>query len=298
LKKVVKVKIVGGLGNQLFQFYAGVYLATRTDSELILDFSKVGISGTVHGSSIDQLVTGNKYQVQLRKISFLGSFFWRIHQKLVREIKHLRFLSLKILRVYQSNQIGFDPMIAELTSPVEIQGYYQSWRYLEYCRADGIEDPKLKTPSIWYENLREKIVSEKAIGMHVRRGDYLSLTDSFGILCKCYYDDALNKALAKNPGRTVYVFSDDIEYALTLFPGTDFNFVSEPKDSIAAETMFLMSACSSLIIANSTFSWWAAAMGNVEKDIYTPQKWFRSLEDPKDLTPENWIPVKSCWMDN
>ena len=289
---------MGGLGNQLFQFYAGVYLAKKIDSALILDFSKVALSGTVHDSSINQLVVGNEYQAQLRKISFFRSLIWRIHQKLVRENKHLRILSLNILRVYQSNQIGFDPIIAELTPPVEVHGYYQSWRYLEYCRGVGVEDPKLRTPSNWYECVREKIISEKAIGIHVRRGDYLSLTDSFGILCECYYNDALKKAQAKNPGRNVYVFSDDIEYARTLFPGTDFNFVLEPIDSIAAESMFLMSACSSLIIANSTFSWWGAALGNTEKDVYTPQKWFRSLEDPKDLIPENWIPVKSCWIDN
>jgi len=289
---------VGGLGNQLFQFYAGVYLARKTDSELILDFSKVALSGTVHDSSINHLVVGNEYQAQLRNISFFKSLIWRIHQKLVREIKQLRCLSLKIFRVYQSSQIGFDPVMAELTPPVEIHGYFQSWRYLEYCRGFGIEDPKLRISSSWYACLREEIISDKAIGIHVRRGDYLSLTNSFGILCECYYSDALKMAQAKNPGRNVYVFSDDIEYARTLFPGSDFNFVLEPIDSIAAESLFLMSVCSSLIIANSTFSWWGAALGNKEKDVYSPQKWFRSLEDPKDLIPDTWIRVKSCWIDN
>jgi hypothetical protein len=105
-------------------------------------------------------------------------------------------------------------------------------------------------------------------------------------------------AQEKNPGRNVYVFSDDIEHAQALFPDSNFNFVSEPIDSIAAESMFLMSACSTLIIANSTFSWWGAALGNKEKEVYAPQKWFRCLEDPKDLIPANWIRVKSCWNDD
>jgi hypothetical protein len=295
---VIKLQIVGGLGNQLFQFYAGVYLAKRTDSEVIIDFSKVALSGTVHESSIDQLVLGNEYQSHLIKISFLKSMIWRIHQKLVREIHCLRFFSLKILRIYQSTQIGFDPLVDKLTPPIEIHGYFQSWRYLEDCRILGIEDPKLGTFSDWYKSLREQIISEKAIGVHVRRGDYLSLTDSFGILGDGYYSEALKLAQAKNPGRNVYVFSDDIALARSLFPDSNFNFVSEPIDSIAAESMFLMSACSALIIANSTFSWWGAALGNKEKDVYAPQKWFRNLEDPNDLIPANWIRVKSSWKDD
>lgn len=295
---MIKLEIVGGLGNQLFQFYAGVYLARRTDSELILDFSKVASSGTVHESSISQLVLGNKYQSQLKEISFLKSIIWRIHQKLVREFKHLGFLSLKFFRIYQSTQIGFDPIIEELTPPMEIHGYYQSWRYLEYCRGFGIEDPKLRTFSDWYKSLREKIVTEKAIGIHVRRGDYLSLTDSFGILGHGYYNDALKMAQVRNSDTNVYVFSDDITHARALFPDSNFNFISEPIDSIAAESMLLMSECSTLIIANSTFSWWGAVLGNKEKDVYAPQKWFRSLEDPKDLIPESWIPVRSSWKDD
>jgi hypothetical protein len=298
LKRVIKVQIVGGLGNQLFQFYAGVCLAARTDSELILDFSRVSLSGTIHESSINQLVVGNDYQVQLREISRISSLTWRIFQKLVREIKHFRFLSLKMLRIYQSAEIGFDPIIGELTPPIEINGYYQSWRYLGYCRELKIEDPKLGTFSDWYKCLREKIISEKAIGIHVRRGDYLSLTDSFGILGDAYYNDALNMAQVKNSDTNVYVFSDDIKRAQALFPGSKFNFVSEPLGSMAAESMFLMSQCSTLIIANSSFSWWAAALGKKEKDVYAPQKWFRSLEDPKDLIPENWIRVKSSWKDD
>ncbi len=298
MRREVKIQILGGLGNQLFQFYAGAYLATRTDSELILDFSKVTVAGTVHKSSINQLLVGHGYRAQLREISPMKSLIWRIQQKLVREIRLFRFLSSRIFRVYRSTQIGFDPVIEDLTPPIEIHGYYQSWRYLEYCRVVGIEDPKLETPSIWFKSLHEKITSEKAIGIHVRRGDYLSLTDSFGILGECYYSDALKMAQVKNPDKNVYVFSDDIKHAQDLFPGSNFNFVIAPIDSIAAESMLLMSACSTLIIANSTFSWWGAALGNKEKDIYAPQKWFRSLEDPKDLIPANWIRVKSCWKDD
>lgn len=298
MRREVKIQIVGGLGNQLFQFYAGAYLAIRTNSELILDFSKVAVSRTVHKSSINQLDVGKGYQARLRGISPMKSLIWRIYQKLVREIGLFRFLASKIFRIYQSTQIGFDPVIEDLSPPIEIHGYYQSWRYFEYCRVVGIEDPKLGTSSIWFKSLHEKITSEKAIGIHVRRGDYLSLTDSFGILGECYYRDALKMAQVKNPDKNVYVFSDDIKYAQDLFPGSNFNFVIAPIDSIAAESMFLMSACSSLIIANSTFSWWSAALGNKEKDVYAPQKWFRSLEDPKDLIPENWTRVKSSWIDD
>ena len=297
MRREVKIQIVGGLGNQLFQFYAGAYLATRTNSELILDFSKVTVAGTVHKSSINQLMVGHGYQAQLRGISSMKSLIWRIYQKLIREIRLFRLLATKFFRIYQSTQIGFDPVIEDLSPPIEIHGYYQSWRYFEYCRRLGIEDPKLKTSSIWYKSLHEKISSEKAIGIHVRKGDYLSLTDSFGILGEHYYSDALKMAQVNNSDQNVYVFSDDIKHAQALFPGSNFNFIIAPIDSIAAESMFLMSACSTLIIANSTFSWWGAALGNKEKDVYAPQKWFRSLEDPKDLIPENWIRVKSSWID-
>jgi hypothetical protein len=76
----------------------------------------------------------------------------------------------------------------------------------------------------------------------------------------------------------------------------NFVFVESPKDSHSFESLILMSRSSSLIIANSTYSWWAATLGNPDKITVCPAKWFVQMEDPQDLYPESWIQVPSAWV--
>ena len=116
-----------------------------------------------------------------------------------------------------------------------------------------------------------------------------------------YYKAAVR--MLKSRGVTwekVWVFSDDTVAAeeelqdLSLELGA-VRFVEPPADSHSFESILLMSKVSSLIIANSTFSWWGAALGISSRPIVCPEKWFASMGDPTDLCPPEWIRVKASW---
>lgn len=198
---------------------------------------------------------------------------------------------------------GFDPEVEELIPPVTLVGYFQTWRYYQDLKDKGLAPEVLmKKPSSWFLQTANKLdVQGGVLGVHVRRGDYVGNSD-IGTLSVSYYEAALQEL--KSRGVTwdaIWIFSDDV--ALTKREFKDFSaenrnlvFVEPPEDSHSFESLILMSRSSSLIIANSTYSWWAATLGNTEKVIICPAKWFLQMEDPKDLYPDTWIKVSSAWV--
>jgi len=293
----IKVDVMGGVGNQLFQFYAGAYLAHKLSSILSLDLSRVGFGGTLHKSSIEEIDLPFPTEFINHTPSRSNEFFWRAHQKICRESTGLGKLSTKVLQIYQSPQLGFDLELSHLSSPMNIRGYFQTWHYLESLRLEGFDEPKLKNPSEWFREMELQALAKFPVSLHFRRGDYSNLKDTFGILSIDYYRKALQSLDNELQGQPIWVFTDDMSEARRVLGVLNFNFqfICPPVDSTPTESLFLMSKCKALVIANSTFSWWAGALGFTSNQIVAPEKWFKSLDDPLDLIPENWTKVKSSW---
>ena len=73
----------------------------------------------------------------------------------------------------------------------------------------------------------------------------------------------------------------------------------DPKDlPDDAEALILMSKARNFIIANSTFSWWAAMLSNSKGVVVAPEKWYRNMDDPNDLLPHEWCTIPSYWENN
>jgi hypothetical protein len=289
---------MGGVGNQLFQFYAGAYLAHKSSSRLVLDLSRVGLSGTLHNSSIAELDLPFPTEFINYTPSRSNAFTWRVHQKICRESKVFGKISSKLMRIYQSPQLGFDLELRRLSSPINIRGYFQTWHYLESLRLAGFGDPKLKNPSKWYREMELQALAKFPVTLHFRRGDYSNLKDTFGILSIDYYREALHSLDNELKGKPIWVFSDDLSEARRVLGELNFNFqfICPPEGSTPTESLFLMSMGKAIIIANSTFSWWAGALNSAGTKIITPEKWFKSLDDPLDLTPNDWTKVPSSWV--
>ncbi len=107
-------------------------------------------------------------------------------------------------------------------------------------------------------------------------------------LCKTgYYIDAVNQF----PNRKFLVFSDDISFAKKYFEGDKFAFDDSENDM---DSFNRMASCSDFIIANSSFSYWAAWLSPVaQKKVIAPtyDKWYSSGTTTTTVIPKDWIQI-------
>lgn len=161
---------------------------------------------------------------------------------------------------------------------MDLFGSFQSERYFLPC-ADLIRD--IFAPQSGHPPKQEGVCS-----LHVRRGDYLK-RGTHRPLTLDYYE----RGMEQFPGYCFLVFSDDIDWCRSVFTGRQFDFAEHYPDYM---DLSLMSACEHHIIANSTFSWWAAWLdSSLCKRVVAPHhgRWFGPalrMHDTRDLFPGTW----------
>jgi len=297
-KKSTVFHLTGGIGNQLFGYAAGKAFSKTNNSEVLFDISDVGKGFTKHGSSIlsldlDLTISSSK--------SISIQFLTRIVNKLNRILKKLTRMNLISATSYISDEVGYDSKLFEIGSVRNVRGYFQSWRYFELVSEDFLSsNTVLRHPSDWYISTCAVAESSRPIFIHVRRGDYKQLSDSYGLLNADYYFAAIKIVRKFLPNNPIWVVSDDIPEAKNLlasFLPANTNWIDPPDSADPVESLALMSRGAGNIIANSTFSWWSAILN--EKSVVTvaPEKWFKGMRDPKDLYPPHWQLVQSSWQD-
>jgi len=289
--------LVGGIGNQLFGYAAGMAFSKVNKTPVKYVLSQIERSITHHGStiltlSLDIDIDINRTRLQRLRIRFSN--------KLSRLIRNATGQSIWNSQVYRSTEIGYDANFLKSKYLKSFHGYFQSWKYVDTVyEIFPTSDKILRSPSEWFCRMSELAILVKPIVIHVRRGDYKKLTDTYGELSADYYASALRLVRELLPENPIWVFSDDIEGARDLlFPilPEDANWIIPPSEKNPVESLVLMSLGAANIIANSTFSWWSAMLNRSSVITLAPHKWFRSLTDPKDLYPPNWILVKSSWQ--
>ncbi len=190
---------------------------------------------------------------------------------------------------------AFKPDILNLGPNTYLDGYWQSEKYFESIADTIRQDFKLKKSLP--ENIQKlqlEIKNKNSVCVHVRRGDYVG-NNLNQVLDMDYYQRAIATVSEKTNIEHIYVFSDDIEWCRENlgfnFPTT---FVgSEYAGERASGQFALMQACAHFIIANSSFSWWAAWLAeNSEKIVVAPKKWFGdSSIDTSHRIPEDWMRI-------
>lgn len=142
--------------------------------------------------------------------------------------------------------------------------------------------------------LSKKIINNQSISIHVRRGDYVNNSLHGDICSLTYYANAIKHFIEKTSTPSFYIFSNDIrwckEHLSKFLDEHTVTYVTGNSTKNGYRDMQLMSLCKHNIIANSTFSWWAAYLNlNPEKTIVSPNKWFNSKDNQGDIIPNNWI---------
>jgi hypothetical protein len=181
-------------------------------------------------------------------------------------------------------------------------GYFQTYKYAEEIK--NVLKPMLvpKILSCWLRSYLIELESKRILSIHVRRGDYLNYRFLFGLLSVDYYVAGVQfLKTRRHQWDEIWIFSDDINQVKSEFSGV-FEFQNarfiETKNVVNPfEVLYLMSKTQFGISSNSTFSWWSCFISNTMQVVIMPKKWFRSMEDPLDLFPPNWIQILSEWTD-
>ena len=280
----------GGMGNQLFQYAAGVALASRLGVGLQLDRTWFRARSErwycLDAFSISARVATDE---QLRQAGI------RHPGRLARGLARLGFKRLGLSRG-QVCEPGFPywPGFRDLSDGSCLAGYWQSERYFEEV-ADLIRREFTVREEPDFENQRalEAIRGCEAVAVHVRRGDYATdprVQKFHGMTPLEYYHAAARRILSLVREPVFFMFSDDpawVREHLVMEAPTVHVAHNGPRRDY--EDLRLMSACRHHVIANSSFSWWGAWLAERPGHrVIAPARWFRNGPDTRDLIPARW----------
>jgi hypothetical protein len=139
-------------------------------------------------------------------------------------------------------------------------------------------------------NLRDIATIEKPLVVHVRLGDYKD-APNLGVLSDQYYKENIKEVMSKGKCSRIWLFSDETNLAIKIIPSEYLSNVRviDVVDNSASSTLEAMRLGKSYIIANSTFSWWAAFLKfDTSAEVICPNPWFKLAKAPRGLIPDTW----------
>ena len=290
---MIITQLKGGLGNQLFQYAAGLSLANYHNVPLKVDVGLLKnpdeLIGTLRNFELQHLhhppAIATVAEINnVRNQNFITKYFDMFRPSYQRI-------------VYNEKQFNFDPNFFSSGKNIYLKGYRQSELYFSSIEQIIRNSFQLKMELIaGVSELAEKLKQTASVSIHIRRGDYKNATvqQYHGILTESYYQEAIRQISTQIKNPLFFIFSDDIDWVkMNLLFDSNTTFVSGNISHTHYEDFYLMSQCRHNIIGNSSFSWWAAWLNNYsEKIVIAPKKWFGNApNDTKDLIPQNWIKI-------
>lgn len=272
------VKLQGGLGNQMFQFATAKSLGYRF---IYIDTDFLN----------SNKISGDHFTARDLELSVFENINVKEANKLLKYLFNKNIL-FKTKYIYQSENNEFIDFKSFKANHVYLDGYFQNEKYFNDNRTQILKDFKFPTLSEINQPIARSIIAdEKAVAVHVRRGDYLkpAINAFHGLLPIEFYENARVKIEATVDHPNYYIFSDDIEWCKLNFKFRNSTFISD-KGTANWEDMCLMSLCRHNIIANSSYSWWSAWLNtNPNKIVIAPKKWF--VKQTGEIVPEKWLKI-------
>lgn len=289
---IVVVRLLGGLGNQMFQYATGRAFALRHGADVVLDVSSFE-SYTLRRYELDSLQIEARLASadELKAIGGAEPTAW--HARLLAPLR-----GRPAIQVLREAHFHFDPALESARPPIALHGYWQSERYFLDAR-DRLSRELVPRQPLDPRNAStaDKIRATNAVSLHVRRGDYVSdaRTNRYHGTCSPeYYSAAVDYIVARVPEPHLFVFSDDPAWTSQnmTFPAPTTYVAANPADE-GFRDMQLMAMCRHHVIANSSFSWWGAWLNRApDKIVVAPARWFASSDnDTRDLVPATWVRI-------
>lgn len=302
----VTVCLMGGLGNQLFQYAFGRRLSLANTAKLYLDATAyrsdslpdhdkgIRVFGLTHFNIAGEVIgaetrTRGRPSGVRRKLKKVGQYLNRMADK-----RKPYFLRSEIVEPAEYH-FRFDHRLYHRTinGPVSVRGYWQS-----PCYFSAIESVLRKELTIRCEmdavsaRLAMLIKGTCSVAVHVRHGDNANaVAAELGVLPEEYYAIAIRDIGRDVANPHFFVFSDDMAWARQVVTAADgITYVEQKVNTNSHEDLRLMTLCQHHIIANSTFGWWGAWLGKKDGQIvYAPRRYYQNIDRPNpDLYPVNW----------
>ncbi len=290
---MIVTELIGGLGNQLFQYAAGMALAQHHQVDLKLDSSGFAryplrkyalkpfrtTASELNSSELNAFRPGTSIVLRgLRKLGLEAGFTGRatLHR--------------------EKREFSFDPNFLSLPARTYLTGYWQSWKYADLVeRRLRDEFTLVGTLGSRSAELLGRLNEDEFVAVHVRRGDYVNHPKTQSVHGNCgldYYESASRRVQTHRPSAKFLVFSDDLDWCREhlRLPGSPVFYADTAGSDCPEEDLILMAACRHHIIANSSFSWWGAWLGkNPDQIVIAPKRWLAdSTIDTSALTPPGW----------
>lgn len=296
MRSQIKIKPLGGLGNQLFIWaFAKKIQHDRPQSKILAasghfdDYPWHNYELDSFSSGVQEVVShqSKRYMTAAKSLSVLRPFF-------------------PSETVLAERSSAYNP---DFDQPppgnLRITGYFQSWKYFSKI-AEEVRNSitEVRDPSGWFSSnpVKRLVGDQDWIAIHIRLGNYLSDSD-MGVLTDDYYYRAaeeLNRYFPKSAPRIVFTDSpEELHHYPSVLAAPNLHILRTPSESRPIETLLLMSEASALVLGNSTFSWWAGFLRDGgSRPVFVPKPWHArpSLDSP-DFVLQNWIGIQSSFRD-
>ena len=262
----------GGLGNQIFEYAYYSYLKNKYKNERFFAYYPKSALKRHNGFELS-----SRFKVEMPPTSLLTNLLGGI----------LFYLN-KIFR-----RLGFLPWFINDDSnrhenALFHDGYMQDRKFVGNNFSLLFKSLELSGKNI---ELIKRLKSENSVSIHIRRGDYLWQKEAeiFGNICTDEYYKMAIQAVCQTTDNPLFVFfSNDPDYVKKHYKLENMLVVDWNTGDDSFIDMYLMSNCKSMILANSTFSYWAAMLNNNVQTVFCPPKW-SNVDNPPEIIMANWI---------
>lgn len=284
---MIIVKIIGGLGNQLFQYYYGQSLKKAKQQKVVYD-----ISG-FESYKLRNFTLGRIYKDIETHSPFFTRFFKSPSKISVFCGKLLKKVCFKNIK--QKGLLLPEKKLSTIRKNY-LEGYYISHVFLDSLPSSSFQ-PLRQMPLTQVGLELKDVINGKpeSCFLHIRRGDYKNADNKrlYEVYDSSYYEKAIQLINQKYSNTTFFLFSDDLKGAREEMPFLDkFNILNVSDKNLSdIEELSLMATCRNGIISNSTFSWWGAYLiKNQQKTIVAPSRWINHVpHDINSILPPEWM---------
>jgi len=309
-----KVELMGGLGNQLFQFafglnryglgrfiLGGTHGRPRLNHQKLVELEEYSLPSNVAVIREPQSRVKSKI-LNAALLESLKSPARGQHRKTGSNIK--LFLLEKAyttavrspVKFVVSDNVGFGEISPEIAGHNEVViGYFQSYKFLDEQTLDTLRSLQYAGTKRNLQEFKQMAKRVKPIILHIRLGDYFN-EPAIGVLPLDYYKKAIEKIRISLPQSPIWVFSNDLPKARQLLQDLNVEgivFIEDDWNS-SVLTLEIMRLGVGYIIANSTFSYWAAMLSHDKaKIVFAPDPWFLGQPSPKMILHPDWLTIKS-----